>query len=110
MSEKLVIPAALFALLSPGVLLGVQGNLRTTVIHACVLVVLYRLIALEYPLELSPNDMLIPASLFIILSPGILLTLPKGMNGVMNYNAVSVHTLVFLMVYSFIRFNFPGLF
>jgi hypothetical protein len=110
MSEKLVIPTALFSVLSPGILLGTQGNLRDTVIHACVLVVLWRITALEGKLELSQNDMIIPASLFVLLSPGILLTLPAGVRGVMNYNAVLVHTLVFLMVYAFIRFNFPTLF
>jgi hypothetical protein len=60
---------------------------------------------------LRPADLIVPAVLFVLLSPGVLLTLPPGSRGVFmsgqtSLIAVGVHTLVFALVFSFLRKNF----
>jgi hypothetical protein len=57
--------------------------------------------------------MIVPAILFVLLTPGVLLTIPpagKGvfMSGQSSLLAVGVHTLVFALVFSFLRKNFAA--
>jgi Protein of unknown function (DUF3339) len=57
-------------------------------------------------------NVLVPVILFILLSPGVLLTLPplsKGvlMSGQTSVTAVIVHAVVFAVVYSYLRATFP---
>ena len=57
-------------------------------------------------------DVLVPVLLFILLSPGVLLTLPplrKGayMSGETSLTSVLVHALVFAVVYMGLRQTFP---
>lgn len=57
-------------------------------------------------------DVLVPVVLFILLSPGILLTIPplrKGlfMSGETCLTAVLVHAAVFALVYMGLRKTFP---
>lgn len=53
-------------------------------------------------------NIIVPVLLFIILSPGMLLTIPKSSNGYFlsqqtSIPAVIVHALVFLVVYTVLR-------
>jgi Protein of unknown function (DUF3339) len=120
---KVLTPAILFALLSPGLLLalpslrpfpGVRTNLQVTLLHAVVLALVYFVIA-RYVLRISlrPADLIVPAVLFILLSPGILLTIPPGRKGVFmsgqsSVTAVGVHTIVFALVFAFMRGQFAS--
>jgi hypothetical protein len=57
-------------------------------------------------------DVLVPVILFVLLSPGLLLTIPplkRGlfMSGQTCITAVFVHALVFALVYSGLRNTFP---
>jgi hypothetical protein len=63
--------------------------------------------------SLRPADLIVPAVLFVLLTPGVLLTIPpasKGvfMSGQSSMLAVGVHTLVFALVFSFMRKNFAA--
>ena len=116
-SSKVAIPAALFAVLSPGVLLQLpktklmsgQTSRQSVFIHAAVFALVYKLIAKSMGLVLVPNDIIIPVILFIILSPGMLLTLPttEFMSGKTNILAVLIHMLVFAFLFAFLRKTFP---
>jgi hypothetical protein len=57
-------------------------------------------------------NIIVPVILFILLSPGVLLTLPplsKGiyMSGQTSITAVIVHAIVFALVYMLLRKVFP---
>ena len=116
-SSKVAIPAALFATLSPGVLLQLpkltlmsgQTSRQSVFIHAAVFALVYKLIAKAMGIVLAPNDIIIPVALFIILSPGMLLQLPKAtfMSGKTDMMSVLIHTIVFALVFAFLRKTFP---
>lgn len=125
-SPKVLTPAALFAVLSPGMLLqlpdripgrnSLANSLRTmktsnaaVLFHAGVFLVLYNLIARSMGLVLTRNDLIVTTALFIILSPGLLLTLPPGqfMSGQTSMQAIIMHTLVFAVVFALLRKQFP---
>ena len=107
---KVLTPAILFALLSPGLLLRVGPS--PVVVHALVLSLVYYLIArLVLKISLRPADLVVPALLFVALTPGVLLTIPPGSRGVFRSGqssliAVGVHTLVFALAFSFMRKSF----
>ena len=123
-SAKVITPALLFAVLSPGVLLQIPDKIPflnkdafmtgktskcSVLVHAAVFALVYRLIAKQLGLVLVPNDIIIPSILFILLSPGVLLSLPstKLMSGQTNLTSVAIHTLVFAVVFAFLRKSFP---
>jgi len=107
---KILTPAILFALLSPGLLLRVGP--RPVLVHALVLSLVYYLIA-KFILKVSlrPADLIVPAVLFILLTPGVLLTIPPGnkgvfMSGQSSMLAVGVHALLYALLFSFMRKSF----
>jgi hypothetical protein len=58
-------------------------------------------------------DILVPILLFIVLSPGFLLTIPSGSKGLFasgqtSYESIFVHALVFGAVYLGLRAVFPA--
>lgn len=111
---KVLTPAILFALLSPGLLLRVGPS--PVLVHAIVLSLVYYLIAtFVLKVTLRPADLIVPAVLFVLLTPGVLLTLPPGskgiwMSGQTSLIAVGVHTLVFALVFSFLRKKFASVY
>ena len=113
---KVLAPALLFAVLSPGMLLALppgSGLLVQAIVHAIVLSVLYWAIATYVlGLSLTTADLFVPAFLFVLLTPGVLLTLPPGakgffLSGETSGTAVGVHTLVFAIVFATLRSQFP---
>jgi hypothetical protein len=121
-SQKVAIPAALFLSLSPGMLLTTAGNSvkymnRKTsqpavFFHALVFFLVYSLVAKAMGIVLTKTDLLVTTSLFIALSPGLLLTLPPGSGGVFQSGQTSVpaaltHTIVFAVVFALLRRQFP---
>jgi hypothetical protein len=120
---KVLIPAALFVALSPGLLLQLpsktfQSGLtsKTSVLfHMFVFIVVYSLIARFLKIVLTPADLLVTAVLFALLSPGMLLTLPPGSSGVFasgqtGVTPIFVHALVFAVVFAFLRKQFPAVY
>ena len=91
-SQKVAIPAALFLSLSPGLLLTTDGskisfmNRKTgqmaVFFHALVFFLVYSLIAKTMGIVLTKTDLLVTTALFILLSPGLLLTLPPKSGGI----------------------------
>ncbi len=121
-SQKVAIPAALFLALSPGILLTTDGtkvsftNLKTNQMavffHALVFFLVYSLLAQAMGLVLTKTDLLVTTSLFIALSPGLLLTLPPGSGGIFQSGQTSIesaltHTVVYAVIFALLRQQFP---
>lgn len=116
--QKVLIPAILFAVLSPGILLSLPSrqfmsgktNFTSVLIHAVVLSLLYFVIA-KYVVKvtLTKADLMVPAVLFVLLSPGMLVTIPPGSfrSGVTGPLPVAVHTFVFAVLFATLRTTFP---
>ena len=121
-SQKVAIPAALFLALSPGVLVTTAGknvkfmngktNQMAIFFHALVFFLVYSLIARAMGLVLTKTDLIVTTSLFLALSPGLLLTLPPGSGGVFRSGQTSIpavltHAIVFAVVFALLRKQFP---
>lgn len=121
-SQKIAIPAALFLALSPGVLVTTAGknvkfmngktNQMAIFFHALVFFLVYSLVARAMGLVLTKTDLLVTTSLFLALSPGLLLTLPPGSGGVFRSGQTSIsaaltHSIVFAVVFALLRKQFP---
>jgi hypothetical protein len=121
-SQKIAIPAALFLALSPGVLVTTAGknvkfmngktNQMAIFFHALVFFLVYSLVARAMGLVLTKTDLLVTTSLFLALSPGLLLTLPPGSGGVFQSGQTSIsaaltHSIVFAIVFALLRRQFP---
>lgn len=104
-SPKVLTPALLFAVLSPGLLLNVGGS-NSLYVHAVVLA-LALFVIYKYVLKRSVTaaDLLVPAVLFMLLTPGVLLTLPPGSPKALS--AIGVHALVFAVTFAILRSAFP---
>lgn len=62
--------------------------------------------------DIMDLNVVVPVVLFVLLSPGLLLTLPPLSRGVLtsgqtSTTAILVHGVVFALVYSFLRRTFP---
>ena len=107
-SPKILVPAALFAILSPGVLLSLPSmkfasmeSSRTSIlIHALVLGILYWVIVKSglFRTTLTRADIIVPALLFALLSPPVSRT---------TYGYVGLSTLLFIIVFTLLRSKFP---
>ena len=121
-SQKVAIPAALFLALSPGMILKTNGskisfgNVSTdqmsVFFHALVFFLVYSLVAKAMGIVLTKTDLLVTTTLFLALSPGMLLTLPPGKGGVVTSGqtsqaAILTHTVVFAVVFALLRKQFP---
>lgn len=112
MIEKLVVPCILFLALSPGFFTGGTTSVHDVILRALILVLLYWGIARVGGLTLTKADLIVPAVLFVLLSPGVLLTIPPGSRGLFrsgetSTSAVAVHTFVFFAVFGLLRKLFP---
>ena len=118
-SPKVLTPALLFAALSPGVILQLPDSTKlstgstsrqSVLFHALVFIIVYKIAAKVMGLSIKQTDLLVPAVLFIILSPGMLLQLPDTttlMSGRTSIQSVLVHTIVFAIAFAFLRVSFP---
>ena len=121
-SQKVAIPAALFMALSPGILVTTAGknvkfmnrktNQMAIFFHALVFFLVYSLVARAMGLVLTKTDLIVTTSLFLALSPGLLLTLPPGAGGVFRSGQTSLaaaltHAIVFAVVFALLRRQFP---
>ena len=113
---KVLVPTILFALLSPGLLLGLppgSGLLMQVLFHAMILSLLsWLIINFVFKFTLTPADLIVPALLFVLLTPGVILTLPadggsvffSGQTGIVP---ILVHTVVFSILFASLRGVFP---
>ena len=121
-SQKVAIPSVLFLALSPGMLLKTNGmklsfkNVSTdrmsVLFHGLVFFLVYSLVAKAMGLVLTKTDLIVTTSLFLALSPGLLLTLPPGSGGVFRSGQTSIsaaltHAIVFAVVFALLRRQFP---
>ena len=118
-SQKVAIPATLFLALSPGMLLKTNGsnisfkNVSTdrmsVFFHGLVFFLVYSVVAKSMGLVLTRNDLLVSTTLFLALSPGMLLTIPPGevMSGKTSRPAILTHAGVFAVVFALLRKQFP---
>jgi hypothetical protein len=118
-SPKVYAPALLFAILNSGLVMFMQKNGQNVlggalIINAVVFALLYYVIV-KFLLKrsLTRADILVPLVLYILLTPGVLLTIPPGskglfMSGQTSAPAVAVHTLVFAVVFALLRKQFPA--
>ena len=115
---KVLIPALLFAVLSPRMLLAIpasRGLFVQAVTHAFVLVILYWLIAkFVVKVTLTKADLFVPAMLFVLLTPGLVVTIPPPQSAGLFFSgqtstvAVGAHTLVFAILFALLRGVFPS--
>jgi hypothetical protein len=121
-SAKVATPAALFLALTPGFIISTDGkslnfmknktNSTYVFFHALVFFLVYSLVAKQLNLILTKTDLLVTTFLFILLSPGMLLTIPPGSGGLYKSGQTSMasqltHTFVFALVFAILRKQFP---
>jgi hypothetical protein len=115
-APKVLVPTILFALLSPGLVLSLppgSGLLIQALFHALVLALLsWVIIKFVFKFTLTPADLIVPAILFILLTPGVLLTLPPSggpvfLSGQTGIVPVMVHSVVFSILFASLRGVFP---
>jgi hypothetical protein len=113
---KVLVPTVLFALLSPGLVLSLPPGadlLHQVLFHALVMAILsWLIIKFVFKFTLTVSDLIVPAVLFVLLTPGVILTLPpnggpvlfSGHTGIVQ---VLVHTVVFTITFASLRGIFP---
>ena len=113
-SPKVITPALLFAALNSGLFMFMQKNGQNVfgsvlLVNAVIFAIVYYAI-MKFLLKksLTRADILVPLVLFIALTPGVLLTIPPGskglfMSGQTSPAAVAVHTLVYAVLFAFLR-------
>lgn len=117
-SPKVLVPAALFALLSPGLFpISSDTSLMMVATRAALLIIIYWALVKIGLLKvaITKADLIVPAALFVLLSPGMLLTVPPGKFGgaitggvgSTSTAAIGVHTFVFIILFSILRRAFP---
>ena len=108
MIEKIMIPLALFFVLSPGVFTNMKTSVQSVLINALIFISAYWAIARVLGLTLAKADLVVPAVLFVLLSPGMLVTIPPGkfMTRTTSLMAVGVHSVVFTAIFAFLRMQF----
>lgn len=104
MSVKVLIPVVLFLVLNP-----MTFSFESVATRAALFVPLYWTIAKVTGITLTKADLIVPSLLFLLLSPGVLLTIPPGTfrSGETNFNAVVVHSIILGAVFMLLRRQFP---
>lgn len=111
-SPKVLIPTVLFAALSPGLLLSLPSlkissmttSKESVFIHALVLMIVYFLLVKlkVVPFTITKADLVVPAVLFVLLSPTILPIFKST-----GLTPIALSTVVFAIVFALLRANFP---
>jgi hypothetical protein len=113
---KVLVPTLLFALLSPGLIASLppgSGLWTQVLFHALILAILsWAIINFVFKFTMTTADLFVPAILFVLLTPGVLLTLPplsggaffSGQTGLVQ---VIVHAVVFSIAFASLRGFFP---
>ena len=113
---KVLVPTILFALLSPGLITSLppgSGLLTQVLFHALILAILsWGIINFVFKFTMTTADLIVPAILFVLLTPGVLLTLPPASGGAFfsgqtGLVQVIVHAIVFSITFASLRGFFP---
>lgn len=116
---KVLTPTVLFALLSPELILALppgSGLLEQVLFHALILSIMsWFIIKFIFKFTVTVADIIVPAIVFIIATPGVLLSIPpvRGeffMTGETGTTQIMVHTMIFAIMYAGIRGAFPSFF
>jgi len=103
---KVLIPSILFGVMNPRLLVAFPKDAKLpvqAVFHAFLFSIFYFLICkFIVKVTLTKADMIVPTVLFIILTPGVFFTVPPG-----GASSVFSHTLVFAILFAFLRGIFP---
>ena len=104
---KVLVPSMLFALMNPRLFGGFPKGAKLPVqagVHAFLFAILYSLIC-KYVVKvtLTKMDIIVPTVLFVLLTPGVLISLPSAGGP----SAVMTHALVFAILFAFLRGIFP---
>lgn len=116
-SLDVLLPAILFVLLSPGLILSLPSKAihsmatspKSVAIHGALLALGLHLFGkYRAGVQLNKYDLLVPALLFIVLSPGLLFQLPPGawQSGSTSLASIAVHALLFALLYSWLRVKY----
>jgi len=117
-SKNVLIPALLFAVLSPGAILSLPSKAinslstspKSVLIHALVYAAaLWLAIKKGMDRDVGDYELVVPALLFVLLSPGLLLQIPPGAirSNSTSMASILVHSAVFALVYAGLRVQFP---
>jgi hypothetical protein len=116
-AQKVLFPALLFAVLNSGLVAVTNRNTHSfgagLLITALIFVVTYyAIMRFVVKKSMTQADIIVPGLLFVLLTPGVLLTLPPGSKGILTSGqtsgaATAVHTLVYAIVFAFLRSKFP---
>lgn len=118
-TPKVSIPAVLFLTLSPGLVVRTTGKSLTfadgrtdrasVFFHAAVFFLAYSAIAKAMGLVLTQTDLVVTTTLFMMLQPGMILTLPPAnAPGQASIHASVVHTVVYAIVFALLRKQFSS--
>lgn len=104
---KVLIPSILFAIMTPRFLFAFPPGASLTqqaAIHAIISVILYYLICkFIAKVTLTKADLIVPVVLSIMLTPGLLVTIPH----VDGPTAIGVSTAAFAITFAALRGIFP---
>ena len=115
LSPKLLYPTVLGLLINVAlVMMGTAPTLKNVLVAGLiVLPILYKVLSMAMGLQLKAIDLIIPALIFIVLAPGLLLEIPAQdaligiQTGHSSIPASAVHALVGLLLSALLRKQFP---
>jgi len=119
-SPKVFTPAILFAIIASGTLMFLHLTNshvfnKGLIINALLFTIAYYVIIHFFTniKSMTTADIVVPLTLFILLMPGVVLTLPPSSKGIFfsgqsSTSAVAVHTVVYAVLYAFLRGSFPS--
>jgi hypothetical protein len=116
---KVLVPSVLFALLSPELILAFPPNygfLEQVLFHALIMSILtWFIIKFIFRYTVTVADIIVPATVFILMTPGVILTLPPIggkflFSGETGITQIMVHTMIFAVLYASVRGVFPSFF
>jgi len=104
---KVLVPTMLFAIMNPRLFGSFLSDAKLPVqagFHALLFAILYSFICKYFvKVTCTKMDIIVPTVLFILLTPGVILSIPpRG-----GPTAVITHALVFAIIFAFLRGIFP---
>jgi len=102
--QKVVVPSILFAALSLP-FFKFKSEKTTVAIHAVTLGLVYFFISkFINKTTVTRADLIVPSLLFVVLSPGVLFTLPPGGEFPI---VICIHSILFAIIFATLRTVFP---
>jgi len=106
LGPKVITPALLFAVLSPGLIVTVPNKLlgggcpyATKAVYTLLYLFIYNLVATQFMgLVLTQTDLLVTAGLYFLLN---------ARDGTVGLDTVFVRMVVFIVIFAFLRKQFP---